>query len=156
MILNLTDTEAEDRSYIDNEGIHLVKVIEVKEGTFTKNDNPVLKIIFADKDGARIHEDVVITDKALWRIKTITKALKMPNVIDTALMIGRFVKVTVVAVGYISNGIPKTKYVINKFEESKLTNTLEDNADTEKARTFSTSKNANIPVEYDSSLEIPF
>ena len=62
----------------------------------------------------------------MFRIKMFTKALKMPNVLDTELMIDRYVNIEVVEEPYQDrNGNNKIAYKVASYEESSQTNTLE-------------------------------
>lgn len=122
MIIDMTHTKVEDgeRTYIKQEGAITLKVVKVTEST-TQNNNPQIKVHFQDKIGRFAIADFVVTDNALWALKIFTKALKMPNIIDTNLMVDRYViahfKARKTANGEI--------FEIKKYEPSQLTNTLE-------------------------------
>lgn len=131
--MRLDLTSVEEKSYLKT-GKHFVKVIKQEE-TFSNNGKPILKVTFADKNGAQISDDFYLTEQAMFRIKMLTKALKMPNVLDTELMIDRYVNIEVVEEPYQDkSGNNKIAYKVSNYEESSKTNTLEQ-------------KNALLPVE---------
>lgn len=117
--LNNIETEEEEREYINEEGIYTLKVKKVTFGT-TKNNNKTVKVHFVNKRKKYATDEFVITDSALWKLKLFTKALKLPNVIDTNMFIDRYVKATVKAKATQNSG---TIYEIKKYEASNLTNT---------------------------------
>lgn len=121
MVLDLENTQVEDgeRVYIKQEGEITLKVVKVTEGT-TQNNNPQIKVHFQDKAGRFAIDDFVVTPNALWKIKTLTKALKLPNVVDTNLFMDRYVKATFKAKNTTNGGVI---YEIKKYEASPLTNT---------------------------------
>lgn len=121
MIIDLGTTEVEDgeRVYIKQEGEITLKVVKVTEGT-TQNNNKQIKVHFQDKAGRYAIDDFVITQNALWKLKIFTKALKLPNVIDTNLFMDRYVKATFKAKNTPNGGVI---YDIKKYEASPLTNT---------------------------------
>lgn len=122
--MRLDLTNVEEKSYL-KAGRHFVKVIKQEE-TFSHNGKPILKVTFSDKSGAQISDDFYLTEQAMFRIKMFTKALKMPNVLDTELMIDRYVNIDVVEEPYTDkNGNAKLAYKIANYEESRQTNTLD-------------------------------
>lgn len=131
--MRLDLTNVEEKSYL-KAGNHFVKVIKQEE-TFSHNGKPILKVTFANKSGAQISDDFYLTEQAMFRIKLLTKALKMPNVLDTELMINRYVNIEVVEEPYQDrNGNNKIAYKVSSYEEATQTNTLEQ-------------KDALLPVE---------
>jgi|LGOV01.1.fsa_nt_gb hypothetical protein len=122
MIINTTGVDADttERVYIKQEGELTLKVVRVTEGK-TQNNNPQIKVHFQDKQDRWAFDEFVITPNAMWKVKIFTKALKLPNVVDTNLFIARYVKATF--------GTKKTAngeiYEIKKYEASPLTNTYE-------------------------------
>ena len=96
----MTNTEA--HQYIQREGEYLLKVIKVDQDR-TANFNDVIKVTFQNKSGEVHIEDFVITEKALFKLKLLTKALKMPNVIDTNMMQDRYVKAVIKTENYQKN-----------------------------------------------------
>ena len=123
MVLYLDDVQVEDteRVYIKQEGVITLKVVKVTEGK-TTNNNDQIKVHFQDKAKRFAIDDFVITPNAMWRIKVLTKALKLPNVIDTNLFIDRYVQATFKAKKTPNGGVI---YEIKKYEASPLTNTYE-------------------------------
>jgi len=120
MRIDLSDVETEDteRKYIQEEGEFTLKVVKVTEGK-TSNQNPQIKVHFQDKLGRYAMDDFVLTESALWKLKLLTKALKLPNVVDTGMFYDRYVKATLKAKQTANGHI----YEIKKYEPSNLTNT---------------------------------
>ena len=118
---NGVEVEENERQYIKREGKITLKAVKVTEHT-TRNGNPAFKVHFQDKIGHYAIDEFVVTDNALWKIKTLTKALKLPNIVDTNLFIDRYVKATFKAKNTPNGGVI---YEIKKYEASPLTNTYE-------------------------------
>ena len=116
---NGVEVEENERQYIKREGKITLKAIKVTEHT-TRNGNPALKVHFQDKIGHWAIDEFVVTDNALWRIKMLTKAMKLPNVVDTELIVGRYVIADFKTKKTNNGGVI---YEIKKYEQSKLTNT---------------------------------
>ena len=116
-------TDVAETQFISEAGEYTLKVINVVQDK-TANFNDVEKVIFQTKEGLQISDDFVVTDKALWKMKIFTKAIKLPAVTDTDEWVGRYVKATVGFETYEKDGQPKQKCVITKYAESNLTNTL--------------------------------
>lgn len=123
MRIDLTDIPVEDneREYIKQEGVFTLKVVKLTEGK-TTNNNPQIKVHFQDKLGRYAIADFVLTDNALWALKVLTKALKLPNVIDTDMMLDRYVIAHIKAKKTTNGG---EIFEIKKYEASSLTNTME-------------------------------
>ena len=121
-------TNVQETQFISEPGEYLVKVISVKQDK-TANFNDIEKVTFQTKDGLQISDEFVVTDRALWRMKIFTKALKLPTVTDTDDWVGRYVKITVESENYKKDGVDKQKFVIKSYAESSLTNTLDREAD---------------------------
>ena len=121
MIINTEGVEVEqgERVYIKQEGEITLKVVKVTEGISTNNYKQI-KVHFQDKTGRFAIDDFVITQNALWKVKIFTKALKLPNMVDTDLFINRYVKATFKAKNTPNGGVI---YEIKKYEASPLTNT---------------------------------
>lgn len=117
--LSNIDAENEDRIYIKKEGEYVLKVVKITQGK-TSNNNEQIKVHFQDRRGQYIIDEFVLTDNSLWKLKVFTKALKLPNIIDTNMFIGRYVKATIKAKATQNGG---TIYEIKKYEPSNLTNT---------------------------------
>lgn len=148
MIIDLTnveETEQEKLPYLARTGKILLKVTKVKDGGITKNGNKVLKVFFKTKEGELYIEEIILTQEALWRLKVLTKALKMPNVVDTDQMVNRYVYGHFLSENYNKNdGTVGTKVVAKSWEPSELTNTMQ--AEPEKvAPTIETDSDENVP-----------
>jgi len=123
MIVDTTGVNVEEteRVYIKREGAIILKAVKVTEHT-TKNGNPSFKVHFQDKVGHWAIDEFVITNNAMWKIKMLTKALKLPNVVDTNIIPDRYVIATFKAKATQNGG---KIFEIKKYEPSKLTNTYE-------------------------------
>lgn len=115
-------TNVEETQWINTVGQHTVKVLSVTAGK-TNNNNNLEKVVFADKDGFQITDEFVVTDKALYRMKLFTKALKLQTVTDTDQWVGRYVKINTAKETYQKqDGSTGEKLVIKSYEPSSLTN----------------------------------
>lgn len=145
-LTNIDEQEPEKLPYLARTGKILLKVTKVKDGGITKNGNKVLKVFFKSKEGELYIEEIVMTIDSLWRLKILTKALKMPNVIDTDQMLNRYVYGQFINENYNKNdGTVGTKVVAKSWETSELTNTLQ----AEPARVAPT-------IEIDGDENVPF
>lgn len=125
-LTNIEETEQEKLPYLTRTGRILLKVAKVKDGGITKNGNKVLKVFFKTKEGELYIEEIVMTVDSLWRLKILTKALKMPNVVDTDQMANRYVYGQFLSENYNKNdGTVGTKVVAKSWESSELTNTMQ-------------------------------
>lgn len=60
------------------EGRHRVKIVEINEQTSQGGDDMlvfVFEVIKGDSKGARVYENCVLTDKALWKLQQILQAI---------------------------------------------------------------------------------
>ena len=91
MRIDLTnvDAENEERTYIKREGEFTLKVVKVTQGK-TSNGNDQIKVHFQDRGGQFAMDEFVLTQNSLWKLKVFTKALKLPNIIDTNMFIDRY------------------------------------------------------------------
>lgn len=121
MRIDLTnvDAENEERTYIKREGEFTLKVVKVTQGK-TSNGNDQIKVHFQDRGGQFAMDEFVLTQNSLWKLKVFTKALKLPNIIDTNMFIDRYVKATIKSRTTQNGGVI---YEIKKYEQSNLTNT---------------------------------
>lgn len=119
--LNGVQTEAEDRVYIKQAGNFTLKVVKVTFGK-TNNNNETIKVHFQNNKMEYITDEFVLTDNALWKLKLLTKALKLPNIIDTDMFINRYVGAEIVEKTTRNGGVI---FQIKKYAPSKLTNTYE-------------------------------
>ena len=133
MIVDMTEIEVNETNYIREPGDYLLKVVKVTDNDYTSNNNEIVKVYMENKDGGVFVDDFVITQSALWRLKIFTKALKMPNIVDTADMVGRYVKARLTTESYEKGGEIKQKLVCKKYQESELTNTLTKEIDPKQA-----------------------
>lgn len=119
--IDLTGIEAEneERVYIKQAGNFTLKVVKVTEAT-AQSGNKKIKVHFIDKHGRYTIDEFTLTKNALWKLKLLTKALKLPNVLDTDMFLDRYVIATVEEKPTQSGGII---YQITKYEASSLTNT---------------------------------
>lgn len=117
--LTAVDAEQDKRVYIKKEGDFTLKVVKVTHGK-TSNNNEQIKVHFQDRNGHYAIDEFVLTQNALWKLKVLSKALKLPNIIDTNMFIDRYVKATIKAKATQNGG---TIYEIKKYEASNLTNT---------------------------------
>lgn len=84
------------------EGIHTAKLIQLDEGT-TQGGDDMLKAVFevvkGDSKGARVFDNYVLTDKALWKFKNALTAMGVKAegkvVIDYDKLIGKLVDIEV-------------------------------------------------------------
>ena len=122
MIIDTTGIEADnqERVYIKQEGSFLLKVVKVTK--HTKNNKPMIKVFFKNKLGHWAIDEFYITENALWKIKVLSKALKLPTVFDTDWMLGRYVIAEFKAKKTQNGGVI---YEIKNYKPSKLTNTYE-------------------------------
>lgn len=121
MRIDLTNIQAEneERVYIKSEGEFTLKVVKVTYGK-TSNGNDQIKVHFQNSLGQYTIDEFILTENSLWKLKVFTKALKLPNIIDTEMFIDRYVKATIKAKATPNGG---TIFEIKKYEQSKLTNT---------------------------------
>ena len=120
-VIDLTNVDLEDkeRVYIKQEGAIILKVVKVTEGKSASGYDEI-KVHFQDKAGRWAIDNFVLTPNALWKLKVLTKALKLPNIVDTDMFIDRYVIAHFKAKSTANGG---TIYEIKKYETSKLTNT---------------------------------
>jgi len=141
----------EEKMFLNIEGKHLLKVVSVDESQVTSNGNAVLKVQLKTREEHIFTEEFVVTDKALWKVKLFTKALKMPNVVDTHLMIDRFVHGMFVYENYTKkDGSQSKKLTCKEWLPSSQTNTLTNEP---KVQVMPPITTPNIDISDD---EIPF
>lgn len=126
MILDLTNVPT--REYIQAPGKHLLKVIGVEEDV-AKTGNSLLKVTMVNDKKQLYIEDFYLSEKALFKLKIFTKALKMPNVVDTHMMLHRYVNATLAEEEYVKmDGCKAKRLTCNAWEPSERTNTQETKA----------------------------
>ena len=126
MIIDMTNVE--DYIPLKEEGRFTLKVVEVSDPKGNKNGNPYIVVTVKDKEDRQHKEIFYVTDKALPMLKGFTKALKMPNVVDTNMMVGRYFECEMKK--RVEDN--EERYYITNFKESKLTNTLSPGSTTDR------------------------
>ncbi len=125
MQIDLTNVQTNE--FLEQEGSYTLKVTKVDTQSFTNNGNTILKVSMETKDSKSYTEDFVITENSLWKLKLFTKALKMPNVIETDLMLNRYVEGHFIFEDYTKKDGTTMKILKAKsWSPTKLTNTLEE------------------------------
>lgn len=127
MVVDLSGVEVhEQREYIKQEGHYTLKCVEVKDGGFTANGNPVIKLVFKTKQDEYFIEDVVITPKTKWKIKQLASAFGFEY--DNVNML-HFKDMF--CVGWIVPRVVQNKYGENvqvfrcaEYKKSKIENTI--------------------------------
>lgn len=123
MILDLTQVPT--REYIQTPGKYLLKVIGVEEDV-AKTGSQLLKVTMMNDKKQLYIEDFYLTEKALFKLKIFTKALKMPNVVDTAMMLHRYVNANLVDEEYVKmDGCKAKRLTCNAWESDARTNTVD-------------------------------
>ena len=110
--LDLTGVESFVKA---GEGQHVVKVLKVEDTIAQNSGNSMLKITFEvieGKDkGAKLWDNLVLVEKALWKVKGFLEVIGMAAdgkiVLDTEKMVGRVCIADVVLEEY--NGVKKAK-----------------------------------------------
>lgn len=144
-LTNIEETEQEKLPYLTRTGRILLKVAKVKDGGITKNGNKILKVFFKSKEGELYIEEIILTQEALWRLKVLTKALKMPNIVDTDMMVNRYVYGQFLSENYNRNdGTVGIKVVAKSWESSELTNTMQSEPE-KVAPTIEIESDENVP-----------
>lgn len=118
-----------------SEGVHPAKISDIQEKTSQGGDS-MLQIAFevtaGDDKGNRVFDNIVLTDKALWKFKGLLQALNMKCdskvVIDLDSMIGKSLEVTVIHEEY--NGTLRAKVSeFNKLGKSASVDEDDEDAD---------------------------
>lgn len=111
------DLETEKRIYIKRAGKVTLKVVKVTEG-LSPNNNKVLKVHFQDRNNEWAIDEFVITQNAMWKLKKIVMALKLGEVGNTDMFIGRYVVADFIERPTQNNG---KIYEIKDYFQSNLT-----------------------------------
>ena len=97
--IDMTGVESYSKA---SEGIHTAKVAEILEKTSQGGDDMLqfaFEIIKGDDKGSRVFESFVLTDKALWKLKSCLQALGMKAdgklVLDLDKLIGKICDIEV-------------------------------------------------------------
>lgn len=120
-----------------SEGIHTAKVAEILEKTSQGGDDMLqfaFEIIKGDDKGSRVFESFVLTDKALWKLKSFLQAVGMKAdgklVLDLDKLIGKICDIEVFHEEY--NGQKRAKISdYYKVGKGGSTESEEDEADDE-------------------------
>lgn len=118
-----------------SEGIHTAKVAEILEKTSQGGDDMLqfsFEIIKGDDKGSRVFESFVLTDKALWKLKSFLQAVGMKAdgklVLDLDKLIGKICDIEVFHEEY--NGQKRAKISdYYKVGKGGSTESEEDEAD---------------------------
>lgn len=111
------------------EGEHIAKLVEVQENTTQAGDDMltcVFEVIKGSSKGARVYDNFVLTDKALWKLKQLLQAFGIKAdgkiVLDLDKLVGKICNITVYHEEY--NG--KTKARIDEYTVIESANDEED------------------------------
>ena len=121
------------------EGIHTAKIVEVQENTTQAGDDMLtmaFEVIKGDSKGARVYDNFVLTDKALWKLKQLLQTLGVKCdgkiVLDLDKLVGKVCDITVFHEEY--NGKLKARideYTAIKRESSDDEDDYDDDEDDE-------------------------
>ena len=118
-----------------SEGIHRAKISEIQEKT-SQGGDPMLQIAFevikGDDKGNKVFDSLVLTDKALWKFKSLLQVLNMKCegkvAVDLDNMIGKVLDINVIHEEY--NGVTRAKISeYTKANDSK--SSVDDDEDEE-------------------------
>lgn len=97
--VNMTGVETYSKA---SEGIHTAKVVEILEKNSQGGDDMLqfaFEIIKGDDKGSKVFENFVLTDKALWKLKSFLQAIGMKAdgklVLDLDKLIGKICDIEV-------------------------------------------------------------
>lgn len=114
------------------EGIHTAKIVEVQENTTQAGDDMLtmaFEVIRGDSKDARVYDNFVLTDKALWKLKQLLQALGVKCdgkiVLDLDRLVGKVCDITVYHEEY--NG--KLKARIDEYTAIKRESSDDDEDD---------------------------
>ena len=112
-----------------SEGVHTAKIVEVQENTTQAGDDMltmVFEVIKGDSKGAKVYDNFVLTDKALWKLKQLLQAIGIKCdgkiILDLDKLVDRVCDILVYHEEY--NG--KTKARIDEYTAIKRTDPDED------------------------------
>lgn len=107
------------------EGVHTAKCVEVQENTTQAGDDMltmVFEVIKGDSKGAKVYDNFVLTDKALWKLKQLLQVIGVKCdgkiVLDLDKLVGKVCDILVYHEEY--NG--KTKARIDEYTAVKREN----------------------------------
>jgi hypothetical protein len=97
-----------------SEGIHRAKISEIQEKTSQGGDQMLqvaFEVIKGDDKGNKVFDSLVLTDKALWKFKSLLQVLNMKCegkvAVDLDNMIGKVLDINVIHEEY--NGVTRAK-----------------------------------------------
>lgn len=117
-----------------SEGIHRAKISEIQEKT-SQGGDPMLQIAFevikGDDKGNKVFDSLVLTDKALWKFKSLLQVLNMKCegkvAVDLDNMIGKVLDINVIHEEY--NGVTRAK--ISEYTKANDSKSSVDDDDDE-------------------------
>ena len=117
-----------------SEGIHRAKISEIQEKT-SQGGDPMLQIAFevikGDDKGNKVFDSLVLTDKALWKVKSLLQVLNMKCegkvAVDLDNMIGKVLDINVIHEEY--NGVTRAK--ISEYTKANDSKSSVDDDDEE-------------------------
>ena len=117
-----------------SEGIHRAKISEIQEKT-SQGGDPMLQIAFevikGDDKGNKVFDSLVLTDKALWKFKSLLQVLNMKCegkvAVDLDNMIGKVLDINVIHEEY--NGVIRAK--ISEYTKANDSKSSVDDDDEE-------------------------
>lgn len=117
-----------------SEGIHRAKISEIQEKT-SQGGDPMLQIAFevikGDDKGNKVFDSLVLTDKALWKFKSLLQVLNMKCegkvAVDLDNMIGKVLDINVIHEEY--NGVTRAK--ISEYTKANDSKSSVDDDDEE-------------------------
>lgn len=148
--LDMTGVESYSKA---SEGIHTAKVVEILEKTSQGGDDMLqfaFEIIKGDDKGSRVFENFVLTDKALWKLKSFLQAIGMKAdgkmVLDLDKLLGKICDIEVFHDDY--NGQKRAKisdyYKVGKggSTDTEDDDDIDDDEDEDEEETPKKSKKA--------------
>lgn len=117
-----------------SEGIHRAKISEIQEKT-SQGGDPMLQIAFevvkGDDKGNKVFDSLVLTDKVLWKFKSLLQVLNMKCegkvAVDLDNMIGKVLDINVIHEEY--NGVTRAK--ISEYTKANDSKSSVDDDDDE-------------------------
>ena len=117
-----------------SEGIHRAKISEIQEKTSQGGDQMLqvaFEVIKGDDKGNKVFDSLVLTDKALWKFKSLLQVLNMKCegkvAVDLDNMIGKVLDINVIHEEY--NGVTRAK--ISEYTKANDSKSSVDDDDDE-------------------------
>ena len=124
------------------EGVHTVKLVQIDEGTSQAGDDMLkatFEVISGSSKGARVFDNFVLTDKALWKFKNMLQGMNVKCdgkvAIDLDKLVGKTVDVEVAHEEY--NGQKRariTEYSKVMVEEDDDDDDIDDDEEIEEVK----------------------